>query len=602
MRFLLHATPQPDDVALSPLTDSRLTSLELRDAVSDDVLAQTRIDPVPAGGASSSGSALDLSLGSIQVLPDPRDVRMLALGDAGQQVLGMALRRGASWQYGQDQEVVLELRKPLFFFGGSPKLVAPTMPSDMGMPEPSFAPNQQINPLLRDETKLRVIDPNAITPLLSSYDMSFDVGSSGGTPVAAAAGTYDGQSLLVASLAGNLHVVDTLRLEQGRSIPIGETMPVQSIVIDPTDKTATLLLYQTNTPPTSSGVVGRIIFVRDLAALRNGSGDGRLIRVDVDANSVSPVGAPISATYAPDGLIDVVIAAPPLQLGQPDCTVLDSNKTAVVRRYDPQTGMVQSQSQQPYTTSIAYTTSGAQVLAQPCSRAPRANRPGQVVIHHPDNSSPDVVLAAPGTAALAVDGESIMAIGSADDSGDYSTPVNGAVRILQANATTQTPSEFTLDAWEVPYRISQTSTSAVDLLFMPTDVLVYGISVNPDRTRALVLMRVSHQIPDLSDDSYGLYLFSSGTVDNSMSCFVQWSGYTYHVLLINLQNATREQDYLVGVQNQSCSSTFRSDNPPYTDLGVACFAPCDGNASNPYLIGYQDGYIPGASSVLFGPR
>ena len=32
----------------------------------------------------------------------------------------------------------------------------------------------------------------------------------------------------------------------------------------------------------------------------------------------------------------------------------------------------------------------------------------------------------------------------------------------------------------------------------------------------------------------------------------------------------------------------------------ACFAPCDPGGTNPYLRAYQEGYIPGAASALFG--
>jgi hypothetical protein len=174
------------------------------------------------------------------------------------------------------------------------------------------------------------------------------------------------------------------------------------------------------------------------------------------------------------------------------------------------------------------------------------------------------------------------------------------VRILQNTTTTDMPSVFSLTAWQVPYRVSTTSTSAVEILFQPSAVLTYGIAVTPDQTRALALMRVSHQTPAPNSNSFGLYLYSSGSPGNSVSCYVQWVGYTYHVLLINLQNGTREQDYIVGVQNQSCSSTFRSDTAPYPDLGVPCFDPCDRAGTNPYLIGYQDGYIPSAASVMFG--
>ena len=38
---------------------------------------------------------------------------------------------------------------------------------------------------------------------------------------------------------------------------------------------------------------------------------------------------------------------------------------------------------------------------------------------------------------------------------------------------------------------------------------------------------------------------TAGSGTSQVSCFVDWSGYTYHVLLINLQSGAREQDYLV---------------------------------------------------------
>ena len=83
---------------------------------------------------------------------------------------------------------------------------------------------------------------------------------------------------------------------------------------------------------------------------------------------------------------------------------------------------------------------------------------------------------------------------------------------------------------------------------------------------------------------------------------MQWSGYTYHVLLVNLQNGAREQDYLVGVQNRTCSSGWKCVNATCPDAGVACLSPCDPTDPDRYLIGYKDGYVPGAASVLFGRR
>jgi hypothetical protein len=74
----------------------------------------------------------------------------------------------------------------------------------------------------------------------------------------------------------------------------------------------------------------------------------------------------------------------------------------------------------------------------------------------------------------------------------------------------------------------------------------------------------------------------------------------YHVVSVNLQSGSREQDYVVGVQNQSCRATFYNDTTG-ADTGSACFSAC-APGSGPYLNGYQDGYIPSAASVLFGRR
>jgi len=600
---VIHTTPPPDDAALSPLADLRVSALDLRDASNDAILARTRFDPMPAGMVQQAS----LDFGSLDVSPTPRDVRLLALGAAGQQVLGLALQRSVSWTYGSNQEFLLELRRPLFFFGGSAKLVAATQPLNGTQPAPYFAPNKQIYGPLRDETRLRVIDPNSVTPLLSSYDRQFDTSLGSAPPVTAAAGTFDGQSLLVANFnsTAKLHVVDTLKLEEQSSVPLSETLPVRSIAIDPLDKTATLLLYQK--PPAATGRVGRLILLRDLPGLRSRVGDGQPLGIDIMAGTLTPVGVPLSAAYAGDGLLDVVVAAPPVQLGQPDCTLLGIGNRAELRRYDPRTGELREQLALPYTTAVAYTAAGDRVLVQPCTKPPGATRPGQVVIHKLDSSAADRVLGSPGTADLAVMGNALIAIGSQDVPDSPSLIMRATVRILEPNATTWATSEFDLPAWQVPYRVSSQPHS-VDILFYPTDVLSYGISVTPDRTRALVLMRVLHQTYPASA---GLYLYTVGDCSNSRSCFVQWSGYTYHVLLVNLQNGAREQDYLVGVQQQSCRSTFYCDPscpPPASpsmcvDTFGACFDPCTNNAGiNHYLIGYQDGYIPSAASVLFGRR
>ena len=98
----------PDDALLSPLTDPRASSIELRDGRSNVLVGSSRFDALKSGEVPS----LDLDLGGISV-SESRDLRMLALGTAGQQVLGLALSRNVAWGYGKETEVVLELRRPL---------------------------------------------------------------------------------------------------------------------------------------------------------------------------------------------------------------------------------------------------------------------------------------------------------------------------------------------------------------------------------------------------------------------------------------------------------------------------------------------------------
>ena len=336
VEFIVHTTPPPDDQVLSPLLDPRVTAIELRDAKLDDLLARTRFDPPQAGLAATT----HLELGSLLV-SGKRDLRMLALGAAGQQVLGVALTRNAEWSFGDTATIHLELRRPLFFFGGGGgggKLLANREPDN-----PVFAPIRQLFTPLIDETKLRVVDPNSVTPLLTAYDRQLDQNAANQV-VTAATGTYDGQSLLVANVAGNLHVVDTLSLTDQRSVklPNAGAMLAQQIVVDSADRSAVVLMAPTNPP--LSGVSGRVVFLRNLAALRSGdSADGDLLAVEIDSTLLSPVGPPLSAAFAPDGLVDVLFAKPPLQVGAPDCTSLVGSGQALLRRYDPATAMPREQ-------------------------------------------------------------------------------------------------------------------------------------------------------------------------------------------------------------------------------------------------------------------
>ena len=590
VRFLVRATPAPDDTVLSPLRDLRVTALELRDARTDDSLARSRFDP-PASSVTGSPMLPALDLGSLQV-SESRDLRLLALGAAGQQLLGMALTRDVSWKFGESKDITLELRRPLFFFSGSPKLVAPVPPTD-----PIFAPSRRIYEPLRDETKLRVIDPNSVTPLLSIYDRWIDPynpspGVTSAQPVSAAAGTYDGQSLIVANLGGKVHIVDTLRLEDQGSFDLPEYMaqPAQSIVVDPLDRTALVLQYAK--AAVAVGRVGMIGFVRNLPSLRSRvSKDGELLMVSIDSTLSAPIGQPLAAAYAPDGSVDVVFGKPPLSPGDPDCSTLGAGEPSTLRRYSPATGQQVSERSLPYTTSIAYTLAGEQVLVQPCMAVSGATRLGRVVV---GRAGGDKILSAPGVLAVSAIRSAVVGVGR-DDSADAPTlAAQARIFILESGADKWSSSSFDMPSWQVPYRITLSSdnkpyVSSIDISFAPTDVNGYQLAVTPDRARALSLLRVQHKVR-------GLFLTYLGS-SNQYRCYIDWSGYSYHVALLNLQSGAREQDYIVGFQNQDCASrVYDSAN---TLIGT-CLPACDPADPKPYLRGFQDGYVPSAASVLFG--
>ncbi|HMY58300.1 MAG TPA: hypothetical protein PK472_08600, partial [Pseudomonadota bacterium] len=121
------------------------------------------------------------------------------------------------------------------------------------------------------------------------------------------------------------------------------------------------------------------------------------------------------------------------------------------------------------------------------------------------------------------------------------------------------------------------------------DVNGYQLAVTPDRARALSLLRVQHKVR-------GLFLTYLGS-SNQYRCYIDWSGYSYHVALLNLQSGAREQDYIVGFQNQDCASRVYDSTNTY--IGT-CLPACDPADPKPYLRGFQDGYVPSAASVLFG--
>lgn len=588
VRFLVRTTPAPDDAVLSPLRDLRVTALELRDGRTDDLLARTRFEP-SSDAVTTSLPSLDLGLIRVS---EPRDLKMLALGAAGQQLLGMALTRDVSWQFGDTKDVYLELRRPLFFFGCSPKLVAPIAPTD-----PIFAPSRRLYEPLRDESKLRIVDPNSVQPLLAIYDRWLDPyqlspGVTSAPPVSAAAGTYDGQSLLVGNLSGKLHVVDTLRLEDQVSFELPDYMsnPVQGIVVDPVDQTAVILQYPRVAP--AVGRAGLVGFIRNLPGLRSRvTKDGDLFIASIDSTTQAPIGQPIAAAYTPDGMVELVFGKPPLQPGEPDCSTLSTGEPSLLRRYNPKTGEQISQRSLPYTTSIAYTASGELVLVQPCASVSGATRLGRVVVARP---SGEKILSAPGVLAVSAIRSSIIGVGR-DDNADVPTlAAQAKIFILESGADKWASSAFDLPSWQVPYRITLSSdgkpyVSSIDIFFAPTDVSGYSLAVTPDRARALSLMRVQHKVR-------GLFLTYLGS-SNQYRCYVDWSGYSYHVALLNLQSGAREQDYIVGFQNQDCTSrVYDSAN----NLVGTCLPACDPTDSKPYLRGFQEGYVPSAASVLFG--
>ena len=61
------------------------------------------------------------------------------------------------------------------------------------------------------------------------------------------------------------------------SIALDPTIPAQSIVVDPRDRSATVLQYFR--PPQVTGRVGRIVFLKDLGGLRSRTTDGSPLTV-----------------------------------------------------------------------------------------------------------------------------------------------------------------------------------------------------------------------------------------------------------------------------------------------------------------------------------
>ena len=219
VRFRVHATPPPDDALLSPLTDPRASSIELRDGRSNALVGSSRFDALKSGDVPS----LDLDLGDFR-LGAARPAHAGA-GDGRAAGAGPGAFAQCVVGYGKETEVVLELRRPLVFFGGSGKADRAGGAADGHLcPQPA-----DLRAAARRVEAARH-RPNAANPLISQYDLQFDKSGGLSSPVIAAAGTFDGQSLLVASQAGKLHVVDTLKLEDRGSIDLDPSLPAQSIV------------------------------------------------------------------------------------------------------------------------------------------------------------------------------------------------------------------------------------------------------------------------------------------------------------------------------------------------------------------------------------
>lgn len=593
VRFRLTSTPPPDDKVLSPLLDPRLTSLELRSR--DVVLARARFDRVELAANEGVG-APTVELGPLPV-GDPRDMQLLALGAAGQQVLGLAVTRDVEVRFGEQREYVFELRRPLFFFGSGRRLVSPMPfpPSDR-----SLSPGRRIADALREEHLLRVVDPNSGTPLLSAYHLALD----GMRQALASAATSDGLSVLVVTEGGTLHLLETLRLKPALSLKLPTEMPAQAVVVSPRDELAAILHHETSPPQT--GLVGRITLLRDLPGLRSRvSRDGDPLVVEIRSDMQSPVGAPLAAAYGPDGLLDVVLGQPPMAGGD-TCTPMDGGRRGTLRRYDPRSGQLREQVPIAYSTGVAYTNDGTLVLAQPCTKAPSGKRPGQILFQRWMNGSlvPVRALPAPGSAdiSLAAGKQALIAIGRDDtsDDPDGTVQARGVVRTLepgQADWSQQSP--FPLDDWLLPYRVTITGggtplPASVEIVLAPRDLLVYRIVTTPDRTRALIAARVTHQVE-------GMFLDRITMNGREHLCFIDWLGYTYHVMLVNLQTGAREQGWMVGVQNQSCSSVLW-ERIERKAVGV-CFSECQyaegGMLKNGRLRGYQEGFIPTGTSALF---
>lgn len=584
----------PSDPALSPLADARVTSLEIRDA-RDTVLGRTRYPATDAG-------TMEVSLGPVPV-GAARDLRLLALGPGGLQVLGLGVTREVAITFGQTPTVSFDLRRPLLFFGGralSPGTIAPDFPE--------LSPGRYLYAPLADATLLRVVDPNSGSPLLTDYHLRVDPTTAGGVttspPISAAVGTGDGKSLVLATTQGILHIVDSLQLKDAGSTTL-PALPVQAMFVGPRDKQMAILHYAPGGAPAG----GKITFVADLQKLRQSPSQNGLLSVDVDPASVAKYGPPLGAAFAPDGMVDVVLGKPLLGAAKTDCTTLGDG-TSLLLRYDPKTGQPQSAGAPlPYTTAIVYTAGGVRVLAQPCATA--GKRAGRVVL---TRSGGDQVLAAPGTADLGLvdGGTTLVAPGRSDVADSTAGVAQGVIRVLPAGATDWTVvGSYELPYWQVPSIVTTSGgmplPSSTNIVFAPRDLHIYRAAATPDRSRALLAARLLHSEKGMVQDVY-LGSYTNGTIA-TFACLVDLDAFTYHLFLANLQTGAREQDWVVGMQMISCDSTLYDthdgDSSVWTVVRKGCYADCRYSPTGKptvegYLPRFQAGYIPVATSALFG--
>lgn len=572
----LHATPPPDDESLSPLRDPSVIAFELRDSRTEELLGRSLVESaaLTAVGAEPGTNNHTLDLGLIAPW-GKRDLKFYALGTSGQ-VLGQALARDVVWNPGESATAVLELRRPLFLLGGGTKLVAPIAP-----PSPNLTPGRELMNALRDESLLRIFDQNLVSPLLSQYNRQLD------SPVLTVAGTHDGLAMMTITSSGRLYFIDTLKMDMDFQIQLpNSSLYPQLLEISEDDSTAIVSFYNPSNPSSDS----IILFMTDLRLLRKAKNlTGHEASHSFKANTIP--GPPISITYAPDGLVDVLFSVPPIRDGQPDCSTLSGPSKTLLNRYDPLTGTLVRSDMLPYSSSIAYNLDKERILVQPCLLVSGSVREGAVVI---ERTSGPLILPAPGVTNVLLSGRTLSVIGRDNSSTAPNLEARGAVRQLLPGSSSWTSSLYSIPSLSVPYRVTITSngdpySSSVDIRVAPSDLLVYKAIPAPDKVRAFALTRTTHS-------TRGLYITSLGSM-NEYRCYLDYSSYIYGYTLINLQSGVPEVIIPVGLKTIDCSSRmYDSAN----SLIGTCFPPCSPADPMPYLKNYQSGYIPSAVDATFG--